>query len=388
MNPPSYEQARLTDIALTPALFTNPYAVFPNMPLQLSQSVSPPIATDLRTAYTLSWNATIERELRESLVLGASYLGSNGNRLYSTNNLSRVGSGGLLDPSCVTTRLAADGVTPLGPDYTNCQGLNPNVSAINVRQNGGHSSFQALQIKLDSRRLSRWGVEFGTNYSWSCSIDNVSVSGLSGFLGRTPSGYLDAFQPSLDRGDSDFDVRHRISAHWIWEIPLGKSSKEWRRRYLVGGWEISGLLSYQTGQPFSIVDSGVPDFDFTAINTRPRLTGYPPRPVALVPDPASSNSFLYLPLSQVYDASGNCIANTVPFACEISVNGPFDGILPRNTFRQPGLFFQTTSFLKNIPLRKDGMKLQFRAEFYNLFNHPNLYINGGTNDVNVSSTSC
>jgi len=67
------------------------------------------------------------------------------------------------------------------------------------------------------------------------------------------------------------------------------------------------------------------------------------------------------------------------------VNGPFDGSLARNTFRQPGLFYQDTAILKNIPLHKEGVKLQFRAEFYNLFNHPNLYINFGTNDVNTSS---
>jgi hypothetical protein len=110
----------------------------------------------------------------------------------------------------------------------------------------------------------------------------------------------------------------------------------------------------------------------------------PPRVQSLVADAASPNNFLYLPVNQVYDPSGACIANAAPFACEISVNGPFDGSLPRNTFRQPGLYYQDTALLKNIPLPKEGMKLQFRAEFYNLFNHPNLYVNGGTNDVNAS----
>ena len=69
------------------------------------------------------------------------------------------------------------------------------------------------------------------------------------------------------------------------------------------------------------------------------------------------------------------MAHTSPFACEVSVNGPFNGSLSRNTFRQPGMYYQDTAVLKNIPLPKEGMKLQFRAEFYNLFNHPNLYMN-------------
>ena len=384
LNPPSYSLVQLTDAVLTPALVTNPYAAFPNTPIQLSQSDSKPIATNLHTAYTWSWNATIEHDLAGRFVASASYLGSSASQLYSVSNFSRLGSGGLLDPSCITTRFAADGVTPLGPDYTNCPGLNPNVSTLAIRGNGGHSSYEALQLRLDSRRLARWGVEFGVNYAWSHSIDNSSVSGLSGFLGGTGGNYLDSFQPSLDRGSSDFDVRHRFAAHWIWQIPLGRNSQDWSRHYLLDGWEISGLLSYQTGQPFSIVDSGLPDLS-PGSNTRPRLTGTPPRVGSLVPDALSPNSFLYLQINQVYDASGACIAGTAPFACEISVNGPFDGILSRNTFRQPGTYYQNTAVIKNIPLPKEQIELQFRAEFYNLFNHPNLYINVGTNDVNAYS---
>ena len=384
LNPPSYSLTNLTDIPVIPELLVNPYAVFPNTPIELSQSDAKPIATNLRTAYTFSWNATIERELSGSFVVGASYLGSSGNQLYSLSNFSSIGSGGLIDPSCVGTRIAADGVTPLGPDYTNCPKLNPNVSALNVRGNGGHSTYEALQLHLNSRPLPRYGVEFGVNYAWSHSIDNSSVSGLSGFLGATTGGHLDSFQPSLDRGDSDYDVRHRLAANWVWEIPLGKNSRDWKSRYLFGGWEISGVVSYQTGQPFSVEDSGVPDLS-SGLKTRPRLTGPLPRAASLVPDAGSPNNFLYLPVNQVYALNGDCIAETAPFACEISVNGPFDGTLSRNTFRQPGTYYQNTALLKNIPLSKEGPQLQFRAEFYNLFNHPNLYVNGGTNDVNVSS---
>ena len=315
-------------------------------------------------------------------MIGASYLGSSGSRLYSIYRNDRKGSGGLVDPSCITTRFAADGVTPLGPDYTNCPGLNPEISDLRDRTNGSHSSFEALQLRLDSRRLPRWGAEFGVNYTWSHSIDNRSVSGLSNSIAETGGNFLDAFHPGLDRGDSDFDVRQRIAAHFIWEVPVGRNWQNWKGRYLLGGWEISGLLSYQTGQPFTIADTGVPDQ--RGERTRPRVTGALPHTGLLVPDAVAPNSFLYLPLNQVYDASGACIANTTPFACEISVNGPFDGTLPRNTFRQPGTYYQDTALLKNILLPKEGMKLQFRAEFYNLFNHPNLYINGGTNDVNAS----
>jgi hypothetical protein len=385
-NPPNYSVTTLSNVVATPELVSDQYAVFPNAPIQLNLSDTKAPATHLRTAYTVSWNATVERELAGAMVFGASYLGSSGNRLYSVNNVNRLGSAGLLDPSCIGTRFASDDTTPLGPDYTNCQRLNPNVTTIAIRGNEGHSTFNALQLRLDSRRISRLGLEFGVSYTWSHSIDNASSSAGNDSV-ATPVGpwFLSAFQPSLDRGSSDFDQRNRVAAHWIWGIPVGRNSQDWKGRYLVGGWEISGILSYQTGQPFTIVDSGVPDFT-GGEHTRPRVTGDPPRVVPLIPDARSPNTFLYVPLNQVYDSeSGKCMANTAPFACEISVNGPFDGTLARNTYRRPGTFYQDTAVLKNFPLLKEGMTLQFRAEFYNLFNHPNLYVNAGTGDVNAQS---
>ena len=253
-----------------------------------------------------------------------------------------------------------------------------------MRGNAGHSSFEALQLKVDSRRISRLGIQFGMNYTLSHSIDNSSISGTSLAIANIGSGFLDAFDPSLDRGSSDFDQRHRFAAYWIWEIPLGRNSHSWQGRYMLSGWEVSGILSYQTGRPFTIGDLGVPDF--TTERTRPRLIGAMPKAGPLLPDAASHNQFLYLPINQVYDQdTSGCIANTAPFACEISVNGPFDGILPRNAFRQPGTYFQNIAVIKNFPVPKEGMQLQFRAEFYNPFNHSNLYINAGTPDVSSLS---
>jgi hypothetical protein len=384
-NPPNYSVTTLSDVVATPELVNNQYAVFPDAPLLLNLSDTKAPATNLQTAYTVSWNATLERELAGTMVFGLSYVGSNGSQLYSVNNVNRLGSGGLLDPSCIGTRFAADGTTPLGPDYTNCQRLNPNVTTISIRGNDGGSSFNALQLRLDSRRISRCGLEFGASYTWSHSIDNTSSSpGNDRVATSVGPWFLSAFQPSLDRGSSDFDQRHRFAAHWIWAIPLGAKSQDWKTRYLIGGWEISGLLSYQTGQPFTIVDSGVPDF--TGEHTRPRVNGVLPRPGSIIPDALSPNNFLYLPLNQVYDpSSGLCLANTAPFACEVSVNGPFDDTLGRNTYRRPGTFYQDTAVMKNFPLSSEGVTLQFRAEFYNLFNHPNLYVNAGTGDVNAQS---
>jgi hypothetical protein len=197
-------------------------------------------------------------------------------------------------------------------------------------------------------------------------------------------GFLDAFHSGLDKGPSDFDQRHHFVTYFIWNLPLGRNAKNWGGRYVLGGWEVSGLLSFQTGQPFGIFDSGV--YDWSAF-TRPRLTGPAPSVVGhLVPDASNPNSFLYLPINQVYDPNtGLCLADAAPFACEISVNGPFGGNISRNAYRRPGTQFHNIAFMKNFPLPREGTKLQFRAEFYNLFNQPNLYINPDSDDVNTST---
>src|SRR5215475_3741868 len=305
-----------------------------------------------------------------------------GSSLYSTKVIGRAGRAGLLNSSCVTTQIASDGTTPIGPDYSNCTRLNPGLSNIQLKGNGGHSSYHALQARVDSQHLSRLGLDFGGNYTWSHSIDNQSVSGLSASVAEIGSGYLDAFHPELDRGSSDFDVRHRIGAHFIWEPPSAGNSHG-RQRHLIEGWDISGFLSYQTGQPFTLADFATPGAN--GERTRPRLTGDPPR-TTLVPDSLSPNNYLFLRINQVYQpVSGLCIADAVPFGCEISVNGPFQRTLPRNTFQQPGLFFLNVALIRTFSYPGKCVKFQLRAELYNPFNHPNLYVNGTSTDVSTSS---
>lgn len=103
-----YDSIFVSSVPVTPELVANQYAAFSNVPIKMAKSDSTSIDPKMRAACTLSWNVTIERELRRSFVVRASHLGSSASRLYSTSRLSRMGSGGLLDPSCITTRFAAD----------------------------------------------------------------------------------------------------------------------------------------------------------------------------------------------------------------------------------------------------------------------------------------
>ena len=366
LNPPTYDLLRLTGVPLATGLMDDPYSALPALPFPLNTSVIFHQDQNLKTAYTFSWNAAVERQLGSSVVLGATYLGSSGNRLYQFMNENRRGSGQFVGRP--GTRLVE------------------NTSFFSTLSNLGHSSYHGLQLSGRSRRIGNSGLEFGASYTLSHSIDNVSSVGNEPRSVGLSAYLLDPFNPSLDKGSSDHDVRQRLVTSFIWELPVATNMRS-ATRYLFAGWELSGLLSFQTGQPFSLIDSGVQDRDEIE-NTRPRVTGPLPnllRGSNVVRDAITPNVFLALPLNLVRYPNGSCVPDAKPFACELSVNGPFDGTLGRNSFRRPGMHTENVAILKNMNLPgilgQEGLKLQLRAEFYNVLNHSNLYVNSSSRDV-------
>jgi hypothetical protein len=95
----------------------------------------------------------------------------------------------------------------------------------------------------------------------------------------------------------------------------------------------------------------------------------------MIADPLIPNRFLYLPANLIRDGNMNCIPNATPFACLASIYDPLDDMLPRHIYRRPGTYFQDVAFAKNI-LVSESVRIQLRAEFYNLLNHANLEIVG------------
>jgi hypothetical protein len=370
LNPPSFSIARLTNVSVSSAMFDNPYTLFPNDAMPVPPSAISYVDQNLKTAYVTQWNATIEHEMGHSVLLAVSYLGSKGDRLYRRVNTNRIGSGQFVGRPGERLFDSASGFTTIN--------------------NQAESSFNALQLRIDSLRIRNWGLQFGANYTWSHSIDNVS-SLMGDDLASGGNGFpLDAFNPWLDRGSSDYDVRHRWVTHFIWQIPIANDATG-PKRVLANGWEISGIFSLQTGQPFSLRDNQVVDREVDD-STRPRVTGVLSpllQGSAIVPDARAPNAFLILPLNPIRYADGSCIPDPAPLACQISVNGPFETELGRNTFRRPGTHFENFAIIKNFDLPslrgREGLRLQWRAEFYNLFNHSNLYLKTDTNNVAAPS---
>ena len=358
-NPPADGLARLFEVPLTPALLANPNSVLNGQPIPAASTLIFQKDQNLRTSYTVNWNLSLEHRISNGYVAAASYLGSSGSRLYELMNDNRQGSGQFVGRP--DTRLFEGG------------------SSFETLGNLGHSNYQSLQIKVDQRAPTALGLQFGANYTWSHSVDNVSSLANDDRVAGTSSYLLDPFNPALDKGSSDYDVRHRLAAYFIWQPPA-------RHNVLLRGWEFSGILCFQTGQPFSLIDDGVPDTD-ELDDTRPRVTGPLPARLSgsqMVADARTPNTFLILPLNPIRDSAGDCWNSTTPLTCELSVNGPYGGAIGRNNYRRPGTGFQNLAVMRNFDLSRlgrQGLKLQFRAEFYNPLNHSNLYVNYNTNDA-------
>jgi hypothetical protein len=363
-NPPAYATTQLTNVPVTSSILSNVYSVFPNSPVPLTTAYAQFLDPNLKNAYTIAWNAGVERNIAGKFVASAKYVGSSASHLYGENQIDRPGSGILIGlPN---------------------QSLNPNLAGIRLRGSFAHSTYNALQLRLESKPLAASGLQFGVNYTFAHSIDNMSnVFGEDEVEPIEDGGPLDPFNPRLDKGSSSFDVKHLGSGYFIWEIPYARHSTNVLERYVVGGWGVSGLITLQSGMPYGLADTGATNWSGNE-TTRPTYNGAAVQSVR-IPDATAPNVFLILPINSVRDSNGNCLApQPAPFGCGPSVNGPFSGnVLGRNTFRRPGTIVNNISFFKDFPGPRENIKIQFRGEFYDFANHPNLYFSSSSLDVNT-----
>ncbi|HUQ92217.1 MAG TPA: TonB-dependent receptor, partial [Bryobacteraceae bacterium] len=343
-------RVQFTNVPFTPEMLENPYAIAGQ-----ATSAAPSITRsdpEMEASYTSSWNATIERELGGKMVLSGSYVGSSGSGLLLLARENGQGSG---------RYVGRPG-----------QRILPNLGYFLTGRNLAHSSYHGLQLKAEAREIRRLGLQFGANYTWGHSIDNTSARDTEG-QGFSQGFLIDPSKPRLDRGNSSFDQRQRFVAHFIWKIPAGWSPPG-LAKHLAAGWQLSGIVSFQTGQPFHMFDQGTPDRELNA--QRPRLTGPPPRVLRAterIPDPLTPNRFLLVPANGIRNPDGSCIPNATPFACVASVHDPLDNLLPRSSYTRPGRRFQDVALTRSLQVR-ESVRVQLRAEFYNLFNHANLQL--------------
>ena len=295
---------------LTPA-FAAPPAITPQ---SLSSSTLSAYDPNLRLPYTLEWNAAIEQTLGQQQSLTVSYVGAAGRRLLQTTYVSSP---------------------------------NSNFGTVNLVSNTATSDYDALQVQFQ-RRLLR-GLQSLTSYAWSHSIDTASA----GSIGVGSNTYIPG---QANRGSSDFDIRQALSSAVTYEISASRDAG-WRD-VLLHGWSLQSVLQVRTAPPEQVYIG-----NFASLSNN--YLSY------VRPDVVPGQPF-YLYGSQYPGGKAlNAAAFTNPPVDPTSGLPIRQGGLTRNSLRGFGATQWDFAVHRDFPIR-ESLKLQFRAELFNILNHPNF----------------
>ena len=289
-------------------------------PLSLEDATPPPFSTSppvsailvadphLKLPRTYQWNVAVEQSLGSNQSLSLTYIGALGRELLRATALLNV---------------------------------NPDFAFINLTNNTASADYQALQVKLQ-RRLS-YGLQALASYAFSHSIDNASTDAFADYL-NTPSTIA---SPDIDRGNSDIDIRHAFTAGLTYAIP----SSGWNQvaRAALGGWSVDSFVLARSAPPVNLMGA----LTFAGgLDLYPRPNVNPGVPLEL--------------FGPQYP--GGKIFNSAAFS---EPPPGQQGNFGRNVLRG----FGATQF--DVALQRqfnftENVGLRFRAEFFNIFNHPNF----------------
>ncbi len=304
-----------------------------------------------RTPYIQNFNLNFQQELFKNTVLQVGYVGSQGRKLIRYRDINQPTEAAIRahDPraagGCCAARPFDNGpFAPSGGTFF----------YVNHLETSASSSYSALQVSLSLRDLR--GFSSQVNWTWSHSIDNAS-DGQDYVANATQPD--NSHRADRERGPSNFDVRHRFVWTFTYELP--KFTERWRR--LTQGWQLNGILTLRSGQPFHVNLSFIDDYNGSGeFFDRPDLVG-DPYAGTRTPDRFLNLSAFAVPcrLDPAGDGSAaSCLPGTQHF-----------GSLGRNALLGPDYRNFDFSIFKTTDIT-ERVKLQFRAEFFNIFNHPNF----------------
>ena len=322
-----------------------------------------------RRNYVMQWNLTLQFEVAKDTDLRIGYVGSRG-----IHQPFRVE-----DADIVLPTLTPQGYLWPAPISSGTR-LNTNNGRTTALLWQGQSYYHALQVRLKKRF---GGSQIQGSYTWGKSIDTSSASVVGDEYANSISSPL-AFNASLNRGLSDFNIAHNLEISYTWDIG---AQHKWNSGFLknsLGGWQIGGVFEASTGVPFT------PTFGGDALGLRstdpaidvPNLVGG--AGCASLINPGNPNNYIRTQCLAVPAAApgiaANCVnvINTDPATLQ-PIPDPntclnLRGNLGRNTLIGPGLVNLDFSVFKNNYIKRisDSFNVQFRAEFFNIINHTNF----------------
>lgn len=294
-----------------------------------------------RTSYVQQSSLGMQYEISSNTVASADYVGNFGRKMARIRNANQ----GLI------TGYDASGNPIVSFPYAN---LNDSATGqhafLEYLTNDGNTNYNGLQLSLNRSLVHRFS--YGISYTWSHNIAdfNVPING-----GYTPQN---AYDMAAERSDSTLDIRHRLVANAIWELPIGKDGLVLNNgglgSRLIGGWQLNTIVTLQTGSPFTV---SAPDMSGTGGNHDSRAD--------CIGDPfagASSD-----PHDYVGSGSGFFIN---PASFSIPAAGHFGTCRPYS-IHGPGFQNVDLSLFKSF-VTSESTQFEFRAEFFNAFNQANF----------------
>ena len=361
----------------------------------------------IRDPYVYNYYLGIQREIMPKLVFEANFVGTTGHKIFRAQNVNRIPGERLPEGTCVTDNIGRRLCSQIDTVDTpgNAVGrLNPNFGTLRVWANEVNSNYNSLQMSL--KKQTSHGMTFNLNYTWSHAIDDGSTwhSGATSSNGAGGGdGYTtDVTLPGLDRGNSIYDIRHRLVGNYVYDLPF-YTTQEGVIGHILGGWRWNGIVSWQTGahwEPWTFTNGGDPsgtiangaggtcsqanidagdcfnsggDFNLDGVrNDRPN---------------AAVNHY-----TPSHDQWANGWGNQFTF--DGSQTGGFftapclgcNGNLGRNTFVGPSYVSWETSLFKNVKIT-ERVNMQFRAEAFNVLNHTNFQLPGSGGATNMRTNS-
>jgi hypothetical protein len=345
-------------------------------------------ARNLRTPYVITWNFDLQRAITPNLSLDIAYLGNHGVKIYGTRDINTpaIGAG-----------YSAIGLAACAADPTTCGNLPdqaelgpfsskfPYLQYILELSNLDRSHFNAVQATLTQR--TSHGLSFTAAYTYSHATDDVSQN----FGSTTP---LHNENPGLNYGNSDYDIRHRFTFELTYALPGIKTPGQ-----LLQGWQINSILTLQTATPWAVQDL-TNDFSGTGEVNNPNTWGEAwnffgnPKDFTATPTgiPFFSGESNAQCLAKATSISPLAVASLFNNGCYVQ-NGsmllppPYGtfGTVGKNIFRDTPFRNWDVSVQKNWKF-KERLTAQFRAEFFNVLNHP-LFADVGSGHLATNDPS-
>jgi hypothetical protein len=307
-----------------------------------------------KTPITYSWNLAVEQQLTSSLFARIAYVASHGSHQWTPVEINPIQNA---DAVAITNSNYNRRI--YNPSTCTATANNCYTQTITEANMGGNSAYNSLQASVEQR--VRGGLTLLANYTWSKAIDNTPYNQSSTAIANNNSYVLPIYEPNfkrLDHGPSDFDHRNVASISFVYTIPRVLNDSPAAIRYIANGWQASGIFQTRSGDPLTITSSANNNSGSGQTRDRAYLTGNPYGGSAC-PATAHCKSWLN-PVSFTN--------NPAPVAPALT---PTYGNIVKGSFHGPRYTDIDGAIARNFPIH-EAVALQFRAEYFNLFNHTNF----------------